>query len=468
MGYTPDITKLDAVTPDADTEDKHIYISYRENKVETSDKTINRVIKLILPDGTVKEIRQTVTFTYEKVINPWTEEIISEGWRQSELSFNEQEIPEIDGKKPSVSVVPELTVTPDAEDSVVEVRYEAAYSTATEEKTVNRVIHLHHPNGKVEKVNHTVTLTREVKTNLQTGEKEYGEWSTGQFAEFIVPTVEGHVPNIEKIELMEVNGETEDQIYHVNYLAHQVDADTKTINRVIKVTMPDGTVKTITQTVTFVKHTTKHPINGEIISETEWQVVDGNGTWAEFTPEKIDGYTPSQEKVEAVTPDVNTGNVLVEISYKQNEQPTEPDAPVEPDKPITPDKPTDPDKPVSPEQPGTSDGPVDSDKPAGSDELTGPGNSGQQGNENSASATTNAANAAATATVQLTSATTVDQADVKEVENNAKKTSQDNQQLPQTGEKQNPGLITGTMLVLVTLLLQLLAFGLVKKKGKTE
>ena len=377
------------------------------------------------------------------------------------MSFNEQEIPEIDGKKPSVSVVPELTVTPDTEDSVVEVRYEAAYSTATEEKTVNRVIHLHHPNGKVEKVNHTVTLIREVKTNLQTGEKEYGEWSTGQFAEFIVPTVEGHVPNIEKIELMEVNGETEDQIHHVNYLAHQVDANTKTVNRVIKVTMPDGTVKTITQTVTFVKHTTKHPINGEIISETEWQV-DGNGTWAEFIPEKVDGYTPSQEKVEAVTPDVNTENVLVEISYKQNEKPTDPDTP---DKPITPDT---PDKPVSPEQPGNSNGPIDADKPAGSDTPANSGNSGQQGNENSASATTSTVNAAAPATVQLTSAAISEQVNVKEVDNNVKKTSQDNQQLPQTGEKQSPGLITGTMLVLVTLLLQLLTFSLVKKKGKTE
>ena len=174
--------------------------------------------------------------------------------------------------------------------------------------------------------------------------------------------------------------------------------------------------------------------------------------------------------MEAVTPNVNTGNVLVEISYKQNEKPTDPvgpSEPTEPDTPVDPDKPnkpTEPDKPVSPEQPGTSDGPVDSNKPAGSDGPTSSENSGQQGNENSASATTNAANAAATATVQLTSATTVGQADVKEVDNNAKKTSQDNQQLPQTGEKQSPGLITGTMLVLVTLLLQLLTFGLVKKK----
>ena len=140
--------------------------------------------------------------------------------------------------------------------------------------------------------------------------------------------------------------------------------------------------------------------------------------------------------------------MLVEISYKQNEKPTDPDTP---DKPITPDT---PDKPVSPEQPGNSNGPIDADKPAG--------------NENSVSATTSTVNAAAPATVQLTSAAISEQVNVKEVDNNVKKTSQDNQQLPQTGEKQSPGLITGTMLVLVPLLLQLLTFGLVKKKGKTE
>ena len=154
--------------------------------------------------------------------------------------------------------------------------------------------------------------------------------------------------------------------------------------------------------------------------------------------------------------------MLVEISYKQNEKPTDP---VVPGEPITPDT---PDKPVSPEQPGNSNGPIDADKPAGSDTPANSGNSGQQGNENSASATTSTVNAAAPATVQLTSAAISEQVNVKEVDNNVKKTSQDNQQLPQTGEKQSPGLITGTMLVLVTLLLQLLTFGLVKKEEKTE
>ena len=474
-GFSANHSVIKETTVDSNSGTVKIDVLMKKNIVNTETDTVTRTIKLILPDGSIKYVRQTVTFT-RQVTKKANGEIVYGEWDQPGKMFDDYYPAEIDGKKPDKTYIPREVANPDTKDYEVEVRYEAAYSTATEEKTVNRVIHLHHPNGTVETVNHTVTLTREVKTNLQTGEKEYGEWSTGQFAEFVVPTVEGHVPDIEKIELMEVNGTTEDQLHHVNYLAHQVDADTKTVNRLIQVTMPDGTVKTITQTVTFVKHTTKHPVNGEIISETEWQVVDGDGTWAEFIPEKVDGYTPSQEKVEAVTPNVNTGNVLVEISYKQNEkptdpvgpsEPTEPDTPVDPDKPITPDKPdnpTEPDKPVSPGQPGTSDGPVDSDKPAGSDGPTSSGNSDQQGNENSASATTNAANAAATATVQLTSATTVEQADVKEVDNNAKKANQDNQQLPQTGEKQSPGLITGTMLVLVTLLLQLLTFGLVKKK----
>lgn len=364
-GIAPDRTEISQVTVKPGTNSWVEEIKYPQNEVTTETRDVTRTIKLILPDGRIEYIRQTITFT-RQVTKKANGEIVYGEWDQPGKMFDDYYPAEIDGKKPDKTYIPREVANPDTKDYEVEVRYEVAYSTATEEKVINRVIHLHHPNGTVETVKHSVTLTREVKTNLQTGEKEYGEWSTGQFAEFVVPTVEGHVPDIEKIELMEVNGTTEDQLHHVNYLAHQVDADTKTVNRLIQVTMPDGTVKTITQTVTFVKHTTKHPVNGEIISETEWQVVDGDGTWAEFIPEKVDGYTPSQEKVEAVTPNVNTGNVLVEISYKQNEkptdpvgpsEPTEPDTPVDPDKPITPDKPdnpTEPDKPVSPGQAGKS------------------------------------------------------------------------------------------------------------------
>lgn len=287
-GFSANHSVIKGTTVDSNSGTVKIDVLMKKNIVNTETDTVTRTIKLILPDGSIKYVRQTVTFT-RQVTKKSNGEIVYGEWDQPGKMFDDYYPAEIDGKKPDKTYIPREVANPDTKDYEVEVRYEAAYSTATEEKTVNRVIHLHHPNGTVETVNHTVTLTREVKTNLQTGEKEYGEWSTGQFAEFVVPTVEGHVPDIEKIELMEVNGTTEDQLHHVNYLAHQVDADTKTVNRLIQVTMPDGTVKTITQTVTFVKHTTKHPVNGEIISETEWQVVDGDGTWAEFIPEKVDG-----------------------------------------------------------------------------------------------------------------------------------------------------------------------------------
>ena len=456
-GYTPDKEKLEAFTPNANTEDQHVYISYRENRIETSEKTVTRTIKLILPDGTVKEVPQTVTFTYEKIINPWTGETISENWRENSLTFEEYQVSEIDGKKPSMSVVPSQTVTPDSKDFEVEVRYEANYKTETESKDVNRVIHLHHPDGRTETITHTVTLHRDKTTNLQTGEVTYGNWTTGQFEEFAVPSVDGHVADIDKINSSVVDENTADQEHHVNYLAHQVGDETKTVNRVITVTLPDGSKKTITQTVTFKKQVTKHPITGEVISETEW-VVDGDSSWAEYIPEKIDGYVPTIEKVEAVTPGVNSEDELVEIGYK----------PVNPDKPVDPDKPVNPDKPADPENPGsasatTSGSHAAATRPADSDNT--------QAEAPVASAKPSQSQVAAPAVITSTAATKATaNSDVVNVTagDESKAAQNNNQQLPQTGDKQEPGLVTGTMLVLVTLLLQLLTFGLVKKKKKTE
>lgn len=468
-GYTPNIDKVEAFTPDVNTENQQINISYQENKVETKQTTVTRTIKLILPDGTVQLVRQPVTFTYEKIINPWTGEVISENWRENSLTFEEYQVSEIDGKKPSMSIVPSQTVTPDTKDFEVEVRYEANYKTETESKDVNRVIHLHHPDGRTETITHTVTLHRDKTTNLQTGEVTYGNWTTGQFEEYAVPSVDGHVADVDKINSSVVDENTADQEHHVNYLAHQVGDETKTVNRVITVTLPDGSKKTITQTVTFKKQVTKHPITGEVISETEW-VVDGDQSWAEYIPEKIDDYVPTIEKVEAVTPDINSEDELVEIGYKpvNPDKPVDPDKPVNPDKPADPDKPVTPDKPVDPENPGSASATISGShaaatRPADSDNT--------QAEAPVASAKPSQSQVAAPAVITSTVATkaTANNDAVSGAAGDESKTGQNNnQQLPQTGNKQEPGLVTGTMLVLVTLLLQLLTFGLVKKKKKTE
>lgn len=173
--------------------------------------------------------------------------------------------------------IPRVVVHHHTEDFEVEVRYEADYKTEIEDKVVNRVINLHYPDGTKKTVTQTVKLTREVKTNLQTGEKQYGDWTTGQFEEFVVPTLDGHVSDVDKIGSMEVDGNTKDQKLDVNYAAYKVDTETKTVNRVITITMPDGSKKTVNQVVTFVKEVTRNPFDGSTIKETDWKV-DGNAS----------------------------------------------------------------------------------------------------------------------------------------------------------------------------------------------
>lgn len=201
----PDRTKLSQVTVKPGTNSWVEEIRYPQNEVTTGTRDVARTIKLILPDGSIKYIRQTVTFT-RQVTTKANGEVVYGEWDQPGKMLSSYSPEEIDGYKPGVEYIPNVVVNPETKNFEVEVRYEAAYSITTEEKVINRVIYLHHPNGTVEPIKHSVTVTREVRTNLQTGENEYGDWTRAHFAEFIVPMVEGHIPDIEKIALMEFNG----------------------------------------------------------------------------------------------------------------------------------------------------------------------------------------------------------------------------------------------------------------------
>ena len=104
---------------------------------------------------------------------------------------------------------------------------------------------------------------------------------------------------------------------------------TKVITRTINVTKPDGTTNSIVQAVKFVQTATKDAVTNHISFMNDWKNV-GSDSFAEYNVPEIKGYTPSQSKVEKLTPKFNNQNEIINISYIKNKQlnPTKPVKPI--------------------------------------------------------------------------------------------------------------------------------------------
>lgn len=98
--------------------------------------------------------------------------------------------------------------------------------------------------------------------------------------------------------------------------AHASDLN-QTITRTINVTKPDGTKSTEVQTAKIYRDASYDNVTGAV-TYGEWST----GSWKEFSPEKIDGYTPSEAVVPAVEVKDGQKNVTVDITYTANKQST--------------------------------------------------------------------------------------------------------------------------------------------------
>ena len=98
--------------------------------------------------------------------------------------------------------------------------------------------------------------------------------------------------------------------------AHASDLN-QTITRTINVTKPDGTKSTAVQTAKIYRDASYDNVTGAV-TYGEWST----GSWKEFSPEKIDGYTPSEAVVPAVEVKDGQKNVTVDITYTANKQST--------------------------------------------------------------------------------------------------------------------------------------------------
>ena len=84
-------------------------------------------------------------------------------------------------------------------------------------KTVTRTIKVTTPDGQTNTIKQTVKLTRNATVDEVTGDVNYGDWSTGKWDAYTVPTVKGYTATQTEIAAISVNDRTTDQTVNVTY-----------------------------------------------------------------------------------------------------------------------------------------------------------------------------------------------------------------------------------------------------------
>ena len=188
--------------------------------------------------------------------------------------------------------------------------YSPKIESNEERKIVARVIHYLHEDGTEaapDKVD-TVEFTREVRTNLATGEETFGEWQARDddtiFDLVKSPEIVNYYTDREFIdEVIDVKADSEDIEEFVMYSPKIVDStETKEVKRMIHYVYEDGkeAAPDSVDTVTFTRTVTTNEATGKN-TYGEWQAQDDDTMFDEVLSPEIDKYNADQKMVEKVT-----------------------------------------------------------------------------------------------------------------------------------------------------------------------
>ncbi|MFZ4852078.1 mucin-binding protein [Enterococcus entomosocium] len=188
--------------------------------------------------------------------------------------------------------------------------YSPKIESNEERKIVARVIHYLHEDGTEaapDKVD-TVEFTREVRTNLATGEETFGEWQARDddtiFDLVKSPEIVNYYADREFIdEVIDVKADSEDIEEFVIYSPKMVEStETKEVKRMIHYVYEDGkeAAPDSVDTVTFTRTVTTNEATGKN-TYGEWQAQDDDTMFDEVLSPEIDKYNADQKMVDKVT-----------------------------------------------------------------------------------------------------------------------------------------------------------------------
>ncbi|MFR0592221.1 mucin-binding protein [Limosilactobacillus mucosae] len=131
-------------------------------------------------------------------------------------------------------------------------------------QTLTRTITINDPHEGVKTIAQTTKISRAATVDMVDGSVKYGDWSTAEWPEYSVPTVDGYTPNQKTVEAKTVVNGDQNDVVTIDYTA-----DKQTAN-IVYVDKDNNTVKTDT-----VNGVTDQTVDTNSTVPTGWKLVDG-------------------------------------------------------------------------------------------------------------------------------------------------------------------------------------------------
>ncbi|WP_347106321.1 mucin-binding protein [Lactobacillus paragasseri] len=265
---------------------------------------VSRTILITKLDGSVNKIIQEHTFTRTGTKDMVTGNISYGPWSENgKYNFSDITAKAIAGYA-IIGSAPEIVVTPETKDSIVNISYLANGQTNyyqfidDDYQAGDPVINQRH--NFAGKTGDRINLNITVPQNYDLAKGNH------------VPTTYTFKANNNKPIVIHL-------VHHLSTITNDPKL-MKKVTRTINVTKPGGTkLAPVVQRVSFIQTAAKDEVTGKVIYNNDWKA-NGVDKFAEYSVPVFAGYTASQTKVEKVIPNINTQNSTINITYQANPQ----------------------------------------------------------------------------------------------------------------------------------------------------
>ncbi len=257
-------------------------------------RTVSRSIKLNFPNGKVQTKVQTVKFTRTVTRDLVTNQFIYGEW-QRQGQFDQFDVPTIAGYLANLNQVPMIVPTADSADSTVQIQYEPQIET--------QLIQYVYANGASSQVIAEQSLAGKT-----------GEWLAFKLT---VPK-NWQLANTQSVPAMiQIKAQTDPIVILIQHKQKDVtdiaDDTERTVTRTIKITYPNGQIKTIVQKAVFDRSATEDEVTGKIVYG-KWY---GDDVFESVTVPEIEGWQPSLAQIGQSRPNANTPDSTATVTYSQ-------------------------------------------------------------------------------------------------------------------------------------------------------